>query len=111
MEKGVRHAEEEANCRGNPPNKLKEAEVVIASCSTAVEKARLNRVSEQAFYRQRTEYKGLRVYQPRRPKQLEIENRRLKRAESELTLENQIIKLQRRETSEPRRHRHGVEHV
>ena len=60
-------------------NKLREAEVIIASGSTVVEAVRRIGVSEQTFYRWRTEYGGLRVDQARRLKQLETENSRLKR--------------------------------
>ncbi len=42
-------------------NKLREAEVVIAAGSTVVEAVRRIGVSEQTFYRWRTEYGGLRV--------------------------------------------------
>ena len=72
-------------------NKLREAEVIIASGSTVVEAVRRIGVSEQSFYRWRTEYGGLRVDQARRLKQLETENGRLKRAVAELTLDNQIL--------------------
>ena len=72
-------------------NKLREAEVIIASGSTVVEAVRRIDVSEQTFYRWRTEYGGLRVDQARRLKQLETENSRLKRAVAELTLDNQIL--------------------
>ena len=73
-------------------DKLREAEVIIASGSTVVEAARRIGVSEQTFYRWRAEYGGLRVDQARRLKQLETENSRLKRAVGELTLDNQILK-------------------
>ena len=73
-------------------NKLREAEVVIAAGSTVVEAVRRIGVSEQTFYRWRTEYGGLRVDQARRLKQLETENSRLKRAVAELTLDNQILR-------------------
>ena len=72
-------------------NKLREAEVVISSCSTVVEAVRRIGVPEQTFYRWRAEYGGLRVDQARRLKQLETENSRLKRAVVELTLDNQIL--------------------
>ena len=72
-------------------NKLREAEVIIASGSTVVVAVRRIGVSEQTFYRWRTEYGGLRVDQARRLKQLETENSRLKRAVAELTLDNQIL--------------------
>ena len=49
-------------------------------------------VSEQTFYRWRREYGGLRMDQAKRLKQLETENTRLRRAVSDLTLDNQILK-------------------
>ena len=72
-------------------NKLREAEVIIASGSTVVEATRRIGVSEQTFYRWRSEYGGLRVDWVRRLKQLETENSRLKQAVAELTLDNQIL--------------------
>ena len=83
-------------------NKLREAEVVIAAGSTVVEAVRRIGVSEQTFYRWRTEYGGLRVDQARRLKQLETENVRLKRAVAELTWRTRYSRRQLRETSEPR---------
>ena len=73
-------------------NQLREAEVIIASDSTVMEAVRRIGVSEQTFYRWRSEYGGLRVDQARRLKQMETENSRLKRAVAELTLDNQILK-------------------
>ena len=73
-------------------NSLREAEVVIAAGSTVAEAARRIGVSEQTFYRWRSEYDGLRIDQARRLKQLETENGRLKKAVAELTLDNQILK-------------------
>ena len=73
-------------------NKLREAEVVISSGSTVVEAVCRIGVSEQTFYRWRSEYGGLWVDQARRLKQLETENSRLKRAVAELALDNQILK-------------------
>ena len=73
-------------------NKLREAEVIIASGSTVAEAARRIGVSEETFYRWRADYGGLRVDQARHLKQLETENSRLKRAVAELTLDNQILK-------------------
>ena len=88
-------------------NKLREAEVVISSGSTVVEAVRRIGVSEQTFYRWRTECGGLRIDRARRLKQLETENSRLKRAVAELTLDNQdtptrYSRRPPRETSEPR---------
>ena len=73
-------------------NKLREAEVAIAECSTVAEAARRIGVTQQTFYRWRTEYGGLRIDQAKRPKRLESENSRLKRAVADLTLDNQILR-------------------
>ena len=43
-------------------NKLREAEVIIATGSTVAEASRRIGVSEQTFYRWRAEYGGLRVW-------------------------------------------------
>ena len=77
-------------------NKLREAEVAIAEGSTVAEAARRIGVTDQTFYRWRSEYGGLRIDQARRLKRLELENSRLKRAVADLTLDNQIL----RKTSE-----------
>ena len=73
-------------------NKLREAEVAIAEGSTVAEASRRIGVTEQTFYRWRSEYGGLRIDEARRLKRLESENSRLKRAVVDLTLDNQILK-------------------
>ncbi len=73
-------------------NKLQEAEVAIAEGSTVAETSRRIGVTEQTFYRWRSEYGGLRIDQARRLKRLESENSRFKRAVADLTLDNQILK-------------------
>ncbi len=73
-------------------NKLREAEVAIAAGSAVAEASRSIGVTEQTFYRWRSEYGGLRIDQARRLKQLESENGRLRRAVADLTLDNQILK-------------------
>ncbi len=73
-------------------NKLREAEVAIDGGSTVAEAARRIGVTEQTFYRWRSEYGGLRIDQARRLKRLELENSRLKRAVADLTLDNQILR-------------------
>ncbi len=64
-------------------NKLREAEIAIAQGCTVAEASRQIGVTEQTFYRWRSEYGGLRIDQARRLKQLEI---------ADLTLDNQILK-------------------
>ena len=73
-------------------NKLREAEVAIATGSTVAEAARRIGVAQQTFYRWRTEYGGLRTDQVRRLKQLESENSRVRRAVADLTVDNQILR-------------------
>ena len=73
-------------------NKLREAEVAIAEGSTVAEAIRRIGVTQQTFYRWRTEYEGLTIDQARRLKRLESENSRLKRAVADLTLDNQILR-------------------
>ena len=72
--------------------KLREAEVAIAEGGTVAEAARRIGVTQQTFYRWRTEYGGLRIDQARRLKRLESENSRLKTAVADLTLDNQILR-------------------
>ena len=69
-------------------NKLREGEVAIAEGSTVAEASRRIGVTEQTFYRWRSEYGGLKIDQARRLKHLESENGRLKRAVADLTLED-----------------------
>ncbi len=72
--------------------KLREAEVSLAQGGTVAQVCRHLGIAEQTFYRWRREYGGLRMDQAKRLKQLEVENTRLRRAVSDLTLDNQILK-------------------
>ena len=67
--------------------KLREVEVRLSQGETIAQAARAIGVTEQTFYRWRKEYGGLRVGQAKRMK----ENARLRRAVSDLTLDNQIL--------------------
>ena len=49
-------------------------------------------ICEGTYYRWKAKYGGLEVSDARRLKALEEENRRLKRAVAELTLDNQMLK-------------------
>ena len=66
--------------------------MAIAGGSTVAEGSRRIGVTEQTFYRRRSEYGGLRIDQARRLKRLESENGRLRRTVADLTLDNQILK-------------------
>ena len=49
-------------------------------------------ISEQTYYRWRREYGGMTTAQAKKLKELEKENQRLRRAVSDLTLDNLILK-------------------
>ncbi len=66
--------------------------MAISAGSTVAEASRRIGVTQQTFYRWRTEYRGLRIDQARRLKRLETENSRLRRAAADLTLDNQILR-------------------
>ena len=56
------------------------------------EVCRRHGISDQTFYRWKDKYGGLDVNEARRLRQLEDENRRLKNAVADLTLDNQVLK-------------------
>jgi transposase-like protein len=72
--------------------KLREAEVLLAQGKKVPEVCKSLGVSEVSYYRWRKEYGGLNVSQAKRMKELEVENLRLRRAVSDLTLDKLILK-------------------
>ena len=72
--------------------KLREAELALAKGQPLVDVVRKLEISEQAYYRWRKEYGGLRVEQAKRLKELERENARLKRLVADQALDNAILK-------------------
>ena len=82
--------------RGHSPeqilNKLRQVEVSVANGKTVAVSVREIGVTEQTYYRWRTEYRGLSLDQAKKLKRLEKENARLKRAVAELTLDKLILK-------------------
>lgn len=72
--------------------KLRAVEVHLSQGATTGQAVRAIGVSEQTYYRWRKEYGGLQVGQAKRMKDMEKENARLRRAVSDLTLDNQILK-------------------
>ena len=73
-------------------SKLREAEVLISQGSTVPQAARQIGVTEQTFYRWRTEYGGMKLDQAKRLKELEAENVRLKRIVADQALDLSIAK-------------------
>jgi putative transposase len=76
--------------------KLREAEVAIGKGLTVPQASRQIGVTEQAYYRWRKEYGGLRLDQAARLRTLEKENQRLKRFVADQAVDIAILK----ETSE-----------
>jgi transposase-like protein len=75
-----------------PIGMLREAEVRLSQGEEIGKICRGLGISEQSYYRWRRVYGGLKVDQAKRLKDLERENRRLKKAVSELTLDKLILK-------------------
>ena len=72
--------------------KLRQVDVLTAQGRTVAEAIRQIGVTEVTYYRWRSEYGGLKSDQVKRLKDLEMENARLRRAVSDLTLEKLILK-------------------
>ena len=72
--------------------KLRQVEVLTGQGRSILEAVRTIAVSEQTYFRWRSEYGGLKTDQLKRLKALEVENARLRRAVSELTVEKLILK-------------------
>jgi transposase-like protein len=72
--------------------KLRQVEVLLAQGKTATEAVRTLGVTEQTYYRWRSEYGGLKLDQVKRLKLLEQENGRLRKAVADLTLEKLVLK-------------------
>jgi transposase-like protein len=73
-------------------SKLRQVDVLTAQGRTVGEAIRQIGVTEVTYYRWRSEYGGLKSDQVKRLKELEMENARLRRAVSDLTLEKLILK-------------------
>jgi putative transposase len=73
-------------------SKLRQVDVLTAQGRTMAEAIRQIGVTEVTYYRWRSEYGGLKSDQVKRMKELEMENARLRRAVSDLTLEKLILK-------------------
>ena len=72
-------------------SKLRQVDVLIAQGRKVADAVRSIGVSEVTYYRWRNEYGGLKGDQVKRLKELEIENNRLRRAVSDLTLDKLIL--------------------
>jgi putative transposase len=72
--------------------KLREAEVLMAKGQTIEEVMRQLGISDATYYKWRKEYGGLQVDQAKRYKEIEEENRRLRKVIADLTIDNSILK-------------------
>jgi len=72
--------------------KLRQVEVITAQGRPVAEAVRSIGVTEVTYYRWRSEYGCLKGDQVKRLKELEAENNRLRRAVSDLTIEELILK-------------------
>jgi transposase-like protein len=72
-------------------SKLRQADVLIAQGSKIPDVVRTLGVTQVTYYRWRREFGGLQTDQVKRMKDLELENQRLRRAVSDLTLDKLIL--------------------
>ena len=82
--------------RGKTPeqiiNMLRQADILISEGNTIPQICKKLGISDNTYYRYRKEYGGMEVSQAKRLKELEEENKRLKKAVAELTLDKLILK-------------------
>ena len=71
---------------------LRQIEVAVANGKSTPQACKEAGIHTQTYYRWRKEYRGLKVEQAKRMKELEKENTRLKRLLAELSLEKQVLK-------------------
>jgi transposase-like protein len=71
---------------------LRQVEVLPSQGKTAAEAARTIEVTEQTYYRWRSEYGGLKLDGVKRLQHLEQENGRLRKAVADFTLEKPVLK-------------------
>jgi len=71
--------------------KLREAEVLEGQGQTIAQVCQKLEISEQTLHRWRKQFRGMGDEQIKRLKELEEENRRLKKAVADLVLDKQII--------------------
>ena len=83
---GKRHKPEEIIA------KLRQVEVMTGQGTSMADAIRAISVTEVTYYRWRSEYGGMKLDQVKRLKELEVENGRLRKAVSDLTLDKLILK-------------------
>ena len=71
--------------------KLRQVDVLVSQGQSMADAIRQIGVSEVTYYRWRQEFGGLRIEQVKRMKEIELENSRLRKAVSDLTLDKLIL--------------------
>jgi putative transposase len=84
--KGKKHSPEQII------KKLREADAMIAAGKTIGQVAQSLEISEQTYHRWRNQYGGMKAEEAKRLKELEAENKRLKKLVADLTLDKDILK-------------------
>jgi transposase-like protein len=72
-------------------SKLRQVDVLVAQGNNVPDAVRSIGVTQVTYYRWRREYGGLQMDQVKRMKDLELENQRLRKAVSDLTLDKLIL--------------------
>ncbi len=72
--------------------RLRDADVALAQGASVGEVCQKLEVSEQTYYRWRSQYGRMKAEEARRLRELERENARLKRLVADLSLDNQMLK-------------------
>ena len=84
--KGEKHSPEQII------KKLREADAMIATGKTIGQVVQSLEISEQTFHRWRNQYGGMKAEEAKRLKELEEENRRLKKLLAEAEVDKAILK-------------------
>ena len=71
--------------------KLRQVDVLVSQGQSEVDAVRSIGVTDVTYYRWRSEFGGLKTDQVKRMKDLELENQRLRKAVSDLTLDKLIL--------------------
>jgi transposase-like protein len=72
--------------------KLREADGMLSAGQTIGQVVQALEISEQTFHRWRNQYGGMKAEEAKRLKELEQENKRLKKLVADLTLDKDILK-------------------
>jgi putative transposase len=72
--------------------KLRESDAMLSAGKTIGQVCQVLEVSEPTFHRWRNQYGGMKAEEAKRLKELETENKRLKKLVADLTLDKDILK-------------------